>query len=161
MLAIETINIILRIKASVHHKLCFTQAQNIKILQKMLNRLGIWYISCKLTVIKGDIGFFTEYEQKIKLRQLIFFLVFSILHLSKCSGIVRYTGTVICPVFFFNTTLSLQSEKLIHLFISNGCKKFAAARRDYINTVRMLMCEVPLFKTIQVIIILKYQVIGD
>lgn len=70
--------------------------------------------------------------------------------------------TVPCKdLFILSAPSTLQYEELIDLFICNGRDELTASGRADIGATRDFMSIVPLFKTIQGIIILKYQVIGN
>jgi len=81
MLSVKAIDIVLRVKTSVHDKLGLSKAQDIQILKEMFNSLGIRDISGEFTVVKGQAGFFAKNKEQIDLRQPVILFVLAPLNL--------------------------------------------------------------------------------
>lgn len=67
MLSVKAVDIVLRVKTSVHDKLGLSKVQDIQILKEIYNVLGIRDISGEFTVVKGQAGFFAKNKDQIDL----------------------------------------------------------------------------------------------
>jgi len=86
MLSVKTIDVIFRVKASVHNKLGLSKAQYIQILKKMLNGFGIRNVPRKLAIIEPQPGLLSENKQKVDLWQFVILFVLAPLDLIQCLG---------------------------------------------------------------------------
>mgnify|MGYP000951782191 CR=1 FL=1 len=81
MLSVKTVDVTLRVEASVHNKLGLAKTQDIQILKKMLHRLGTRYVPGELTIIKGQSRLLSKDQKEVDLREFIILFILAPLNL--------------------------------------------------------------------------------